>query len=187
MNKILAITPSESISDRKYATLIASNVLRLSEDNQEKKLILAKLGDWEPISFLSDTKKEYCMLASSSMIERLLHDRPTGEWRLFPLPASTDKQVKVGDFFHHILSTSSISQHLSSTNYVMLSNEITDSISSNWELSPQIRFVTSQLFAGAILVQNSKALLLNCVEVYIRFKSADAHYERRLEASIYQS
>ncbi|KAI7889074.1 uncharacterized protein EV154DRAFT_400215, partial [Mucor mucedo] len=49
------------------------------------------------------------------------------------------------------------------------------------------RYAVSQLFAGAILMERSSAILLNCVEPYGRLKSTDSHFERRLATSIHLS
>ncbi|OBZ84879.1 Transposable element Tc1 transposase, partial [Choanephora cucurbitarum] len=47
-------------------------------------------------------------------------------------------------------------------------------------------YAVSQLFAGAILIEQSYAILLNSVEPYGRLKSTDAHYERRLSQRVLQ-
>lgn len=64
---------------------------------------------------------------------------------------------------------------------------MTQSINKDWTFFPQLRYATSQIFAGAILVNQSAALLINCTESYGRSKTVDAHHERRVGAMMHKT
>lgn len=87
----------------------------------------------------------------------------------------------------HLISTSTFYKHISSREYVELSRPMTESINKDWLIFPQLRYAVSQLFAGAILVEQSSAILINCVEPYGRLKSTYAPYEGRTAAKIHLS
>ncbi|KAI7850002.1 hypothetical protein BDC45DRAFT_519179 [Circinella umbellata] len=91
------------------------------------------------------------------------------------------------DLFKHIVGVSPIYQSLADQQYVELSQEITNEINKDWAFFPQLRFATSQLFAGCILISGSTALLVNCVESYGRLKTVDSHHERRTTSGAHQS
>ncbi|KAI7859232.1 hypothetical protein BDC45DRAFT_432689, partial [Circinella umbellata] len=64
---------------------------------------------------------------------------------------------------------------------------VTQLINKDWAFFPQLRYATSQIFAGAILVNESGALLINCTEPYGRSKGVDAHFERRVATKLHNS
>lgn len=55
-----------------------------------------------------------------------------------------------------------------------------ESVNKDWAFFPQLRYAVSQLLAVAILVEQSSAILVNCIELYGRLKSTNTHYEQRL-------
>ncbi|KAI8988046.1 hypothetical protein BDF20DRAFT_832929 [Mycotypha africana] len=95
--------------------------------------------------------------------------------------------TNAGDLFKHIASTSPIYRHIADEQFGELSEQIVQEINKDWAFFPQLRFATSQMFAGYILLSGSTALMVNCVEPYGRLKSVDAHHERRTSSSIHQS
>lgn len=56
-------------------------------------------------------------------------------------------------------------------------------LNQDWIQYPQLRYCTSQLLAGAILVEGGTAIILNAIEPYARDTLLDAHHERRLFGS----
>ncbi|KAI8146845.1 hypothetical protein BJV82DRAFT_509449, partial [Fennellomyces sp. T-0311] len=50
-------------------------------------------------------------------------------------------------------------------------------------IHPQLRYCTSQLLAGAILVDGGTSIVINTVEPYSRDTLLDAHHERRLASA----
>lgn len=120
-----------------------------------------------------------------------MSDEPTGTWSLPTLENSVTEgsstSTNSDDLFKHIASTSPIYRHIADEEFVELSEQIVQEINKDWAFFPQLRFATSQMFAGCILLSGSTALLVNCVEPYGRLKSVDAHHERRTSSSIHQS
>ncbi|CAO3679520.1 unnamed protein product [Rhizopus stolonifer] len=114
------------VCDKKTSILLASSALSLPDSEQEKRILLANVGDWEPVMLSSLSGKTYHFLTSLENIQDVLVDQP-------------------------------------------------------------YRYAVSQLFAGAILIEQSSAILLNSVEPYGRLKSTDAHYERRIATAIHLS
>ncbi|KAG1079463.1 hypothetical protein G6F42_023754 [Rhizopus arrhizus] len=175
--------------DHDSAVLMASSALSLPKAEQEKKLMLAKVGDWKPISVITKTGKAYSVIASQDVIKELLSDQPSGEWKLPKPPINRETQTfdSPNDLLTHIMYSSPLKHHLSTAKYVELTKDLVKNINRDWTVFPQLRFATSKLFAGAILMDQASALLINAVEPYGRLKATDAHYERRLSVSHDQS
>lgn len=57
---------------------------------------------------------------------------------------------------------------------------MTDLLNRDWLQYPQMRYCTSQLLVGAILIEGSTAIVINALEPYSRDTLLDAHHERRL-------
>ncbi|GAN11303.1 hypothetical protein MAM1_0533c10862 [Mucor ambiguus] len=72
------------------------------------------------------------------------------------------------DLFKHTIGTSPTYGHIAD-----------QALGKGWTIFPQLRFATSQIFAGNILLSGSTALLVNSVESYGRLKTVDSHHERR--------
>jgi hypothetical protein len=64
--------------------------------------------------------------------------------------------------------------------YMEIDENISNTANIDWIGSPQARFAVSQLFAGFILLDGIKALLVNCVEPYGRKNDNDPHAEQYL-------
>lgn len=63
-------------------------------------------------------------------------------------------------------------------NYVEIDKTTLQLLNEDWVLKPQLRYSTTELLAGALLVENDQVLHLNCVEAYARLPTLDAHHER---------
>lgn len=62
--------------------LLASNAIDLPQTDQEKIIMLSKIGNWKSIAISLKNRKKYYMLASPNSIEDILADQPTGVWTL---------------------------------------------------------------------------------------------------------
>ncbi|GAB5586184.1 hypothetical protein Unana1_01084 [Umbelopsis nana] len=77
-----------------------------------------------------------------------------------------------------ILSTSPYSEKCADQTYVEVDSQTVRFLNEDWITKPQMRFACASMLSGMILMSNNKALLVNCIEVYGRTKSVDAHRER---------
>ncbi|ORE01789.1 hypothetical protein BCV72DRAFT_281822, partial [Rhizopus microsporus var. microsporus] len=141
----------------------------------------------EPIILTSVNGKSYHFLTSLENMQDILVDQPAGQWTL-PIKTETATRectnTNSNHLFQYFASTSPFCKHISSHKYIELSKSVTESVNKDWTLFPQFRYAVFQLFAGAILIEQSSAILINCVEPYGRLKSTDAHYERRLATTM---
>lgn len=62
--------------------LLASNALDFPQSDQEKIIMLSKIGNWKSIAVSLENGKKYYMLASPNLIEEILAEQPTGVWTL---------------------------------------------------------------------------------------------------------
>lgn len=123
-------------------------------------------------------------------MDNTLVDQPAGQWTLPKTKEIATEEctsTNINDLFHCIVTTSPFYKQISNQKYIELLKSMTETINRGWKLWPQLRFAVSQLFAEAILVEQSSAILINCIEPYGRLKSTDAHYERRLTSTMHQS
>ncbi|EIE76148.1 hypothetical protein RO3G_00852 [Rhizopus delemar RA 99-880] len=128
---------------------------------------------------------------TSDNISDVLSDEPIGTWSLPTMNKTVTEDSSIltnaDDLFKHIISTSPIYRHIADQQYVELSKQITQEINKDWAFFSQLRFATSQIFAGSILLSGSTALLIKCVESYGRLKTVDSRHERRTSLAAHQS
>lgn len=152
--------------------------------------MLAKIGDLKPIGLTGISGKSYHFLASPNSVGEVLTDKPPGIWAL-PAPneiiVQNSLSTGVGDLLNNIIHTSPIYNLLSDQKYMELTTRVTDLINRDWTFFPQLRYATSQIFAGVILVNKLAALLVNCTEPYGRSKTVDVHHEPRLGTTMHHS
>ncbi|KAG1089801.1 hypothetical protein G6F42_019879 [Rhizopus arrhizus] len=176
--------------DERISILLASSALSLPDSEQEKRILLASIGDWEAVMLSSLDGKTYHFLTSLENIQDVLVDQPVGQWtRPVKTKSATGECIATDGnvLLHHFITTSPFYKCISSHKYTELSKPICESINRDWLIFPQYRYAVSQLFAGAILIEQSSAILLNCVEPYGRLKSTDSHYERRIATAMHLS
>lgn len=173
---------SQKAVDKNTAILLAFGMSLGSTREKENSIMLAKIGNLEPISLVGGSGIIYHFLKSSDSISDVLNDQPSGSWTL-PVAdtvVQNSSPSSVDSLLDHIINTSPLNYHLCEQKYVELTMEVTQLINQDWTFFPQLRYATSQIFAGAILVNKTSALLLNSIESYGRSKSVDAHYERKI-------
>ncbi|KAI9470474.1 MAG: hypothetical protein EXX96DRAFT_643307 [Benjaminiella poitrasii] len=98
--------------------------------------------------------------------------------------------TKIGNIEPIILTCESGKNYHFLTSSENICEVLAEQPSGSWSLPaffPQTRFATAQIFAGSILVNESKVLLINCTEPYGRSKVVEAHHERRVAALIHNS
>lgn len=79
----LSIAVQESTCDFKTAVLSAFDALTQPSKDQEKKLLIAELGDLKPIAFIDHEGKEYNLLAASKVIDNLILSQKKEERPMF--------------------------------------------------------------------------------------------------------
>lgn len=164
--------------DWRTAILSASDALDLSEKEKEDKYMLTRIGEWAPISLIADNNTEFNMLAGPKMISRLISAQPVGRFvALTDHPTVPTIQME-SNLLLHILKHSSLKNKLINCKYLEIDADIINALNHDWMLVPQMRYVTSQLFAGSILVEKARCLMVLCIEPYGRLKSVEAHHER---------
>lgn len=94
MKECLSLSSTSSHCDNDISILNASDAINLSRSDQEKIIMLSKIGNWKPITILSENGKEYHMLTSPKTIEGILTDQPTGVWKL-PISNGTETQDSI--------------------------------------------------------------------------------------------
>ncbi|ORZ12371.1 hypothetical protein BCR42DRAFT_453705 [Absidia repens] len=77
------------------------------------------------------------------------------------------------------LCSGPFSKHFLGDSYVEINDEMADFLNTDWALYPQMRFATSRVLAGTLLLNESsgQALVVNTVEVYGRQRTIDSHRE----------
>jgi hypothetical protein len=82
------------------------------------------------------------------------------------------------DYLYHCLESSKYSGLLRHQGYEKINDSLLKVLNQDWKNKSHYRIASGQLLAGAILVDGRQILLINCIELYNRKPSMDAHYER---------
>lgn len=69
---------------------------------------------------------------------------------------------------------------LERTEFIEINDEAKELLNTCWWQCPVMRYACARALAGMIIVDKNQALLINCLEVYGRVPSLDAHHERYL-------
>lgn len=139
------------VCDKKTSILLASGALSLPDSEQEKRILLANVGNWEAVMLSSLNEKVYHFLTSLENIQDVLVDQPIGQWMLPITTKSVTGEciaTNRNHLLHHFITTSSLYKCISSHEYTELSKTIGESINRDWLIFPQYRYAVSQLFAG---------------------------------------
>lgn len=155
--------------DQRTSILLASIALSLPNSDQEKRILLASVGDWEPVMLSSLDGRSYYSLTSQENIQDVLVDQPVGQWTPpVKIKSATEERIATDGtvLLQHFITSSLFYKSIPIHNYKELSKPTCQSINRDW----QYRYAVSQLFAGAILIEQSSAILLNCVEPCGRLK-----------------
>lgn len=77
-----------------------------------------------------------------------------------------------------ILQNSPYNRQLSVDSFLQLNKSHIDILNTSWERRPYMKLVSAQLLAGSLIVTDTKAILVNCIEIYSRLPSLEAHTEK---------
>ncbi|KAG1504092.1 hypothetical protein G6F46_010341 [Rhizopus delemar] len=166
--------------DYESTILATCDALTETEETKVDKLSIARLGRWAPIT-LSAPARQYHFLASPTTASAIMEDPDAGMWYM-PLRVSPSHSFEAIDgdiLLQAALMKLKMGKHLLRNRYVEFTKEDGVLLNKDWLLYPEMRYVCSQLLAGAILDSNSQFLLVNTVEPYGRYALDDAHHERR--------
>ncbi|GAA5809341.1 hypothetical protein MFLAVUS_002749 [Mucor flavus] len=145
---------------------------------QEAKLMLAKLGLWTSVVFEHDNTPFIFLTSPDLASVSSYREQTTGVWyngsRDYVHSCSETVQVDCDHLIRQLKLTCHASKQLANTQHTEITDEITD-----WLEFPQQRYCNSQLLAGGILVEGSKAMLIDIIESYLRDSLLDAHHEKR--------
>ncbi|KAI9005449.1 hypothetical protein CLU79DRAFT_881916, partial [Phycomyces nitens] len=83
-----------------------------------------------------------------------------------------------------LFNKSKAGKHFDKNNYVEFDNNQRKILHKDWLLYPNMKYVTPQLLAGAILEDDSKYIIINTIEPYDRYILNDAHHERRFQPEL---
>lgn len=75
-------TAKSSLCDRNTSILLALSTLSQLSSEQEKRIMLTEIGDWEPITLSSSNEKSYHFHISLESIQDILVDQLAGQWTL---------------------------------------------------------------------------------------------------------
>lgn len=154
-------------------------------DNREKKRLLTVMNSFElqPIALINDVGVEYNALTHEKNVHAFKNDR----MKVYPLvpKQSTfegEETIKTAPIsLYSAISTAPpyLRQYIMNCTYIELTNDMTMFLNQDWSIHKSMRYACSRALAGSILLNGStgKALLVNCVEVYGRRRTLDAHRE----------
>lgn len=168
----------DSILTKEIAIISAAGFLGSDITEQQKSLLLIDLLKLEPIA-VKTPNKDYYLLGNNLSITELSVNQPSASFKIPPLHVSTAHSSTVHQsLLQHLITNSRISNILQNEVYMEIDENISNTANIDWIDSPQSRYAVSQLFAGCILLDGTKALLINYVESYGRKKDNDPHAEQ---------
>jgi hypothetical protein len=176
-------TAQNTLNDTKtltkpIATLAAAGGLEYTIQDQQRTLVLTEITNLTPIGLLSEPQTYY-LLGSPSQVQEIHEKQPKVIFSIPPEPSSLPNHH---DTDHTLLTflmrNSSMASLLKNETYHELNDLDLKKANSDWLTNQEARYAVSQMFAGCILLDGTKAILVNCVEPYGRKKSIDPHYER---------
>ncbi|CEI88302.1 hypothetical protein RMCBS344292_02693 [Rhizopus microsporus] len=133
-------------------------------NNREKKRLFAIMDthDLQHIVLINDDDSEYNALTHMKNLHAYKNDR----MKVYPLSA-----VSAGP--------SHLRQHVMNCTYIELTNDMTTFLNQDWSTHKSMRYDCNRILARSILLDGltGKALLVNCVEVFGRRRTLDAHRE----------
>jgi hypothetical protein len=138
-----------------------------------------------PIALVSGSH-EYNLLTCNAISNTLIERQVTGTWGRPDVVSKTQpcdcekRENKINHSVFHLQRTSRAQRYLRSRTFIGLTEAITDLLDEDWMLYPQLRYVTAMLFSGAIMMEDTSAILVNCVDPYGGTKATESHYERQL-------
>lgn len=174
---------SKNSNEYHDSVLEACDALSLLSSEQENKIMAARIAHVRPIVLTADDQ-QYHLLTASIHAEELISKQPANVTFSLPVePVIVEKPdystalISDDGLLEQLIRKSALKNTLLQRNFVEMDKGFADFLNNDWRFAPHMRYATPQLFAGAILVSDTSALLLNCVEAYGRTKSIDAFCE----------
>ncbi|KAI8140731.1 hypothetical protein BJV82DRAFT_519582, partial [Fennellomyces sp. T-0311] len=141
-------------------------------------------GNWCPVVYAGYGNESHALLSSSKGVSYLLA-KEDGLWKL-PMSTHLHASYSIPNEHHRIDYLKRFgpsSEYLKQNKYQELDEATVEMINADWILEPATPYIFAQVFVGAILINSTSALLVNCVEPYGRQRCYDAHFERQLPRS----
>ncbi|KAL1931091.1 hypothetical protein VTP01DRAFT_10228 [Rhizomucor pusillus] len=164
-------------SDRTFAT--ACDALSLLSSEQENKIMAARIAHVRPIVLTADDQ-QYHLLTASIHAEELISKQPANVTFSLPVePVIVEKPdystalISDDGLLEQLIRKSALKNTLLQRNFVEMDKGFADFLNNDWRFAPHMRYATPQLFAGAILVSDTSALLLNCPGINVTLLSSD--------------
>jgi hypothetical protein len=160
------------------ATLAAAGGLEYNMEDQQKTLILTDITNLTPNALLSEPRSYY-LLSNAADVQELHEQQPEVIFSIPPDPSNLPKDHEADHtLLTFLMNNSSMASLLKDENYTELNRNHLKKANCDWLTNPEARYTVSQMVAGCILLDGTKAIIINCVEPYGRKKSIDPHYER---------
>ncbi|KAI8083236.1 uncharacterized protein B0P05DRAFT_488814 [Gilbertella persicaria] len=160
------------------ATLAAAGGLEYTIQDQQKTLVLTEITNLTPIGLLSK-QQSYYLLGSPNQVQEIYEKQPKVIFSIPPDLSHPPKHHETNDvLLTFLMKNSSMASLLKNETYHELNDLHLKKADSDWPTNQEARYAVSQMFAGCILLDGTKAILINCVEPYGRKKRIDPHYER---------
>lgn len=178
IQQAINLSKESSVLSKEIATVAAAGFLDAEIAEQQKALLLTDLLNLQPIA-VETPNKNYYLLGDGCTITELSANQPSASFTVPQLKVpTTHSRVTQQSLLRHLIASSGISNILVNEVYVEMDENISNVANKDWVFSPQSKYAVSQLFAGCILLDGTKALLINCIESYGRKSGNDAHAER---------
>ncbi|KAI9595880.1 hypothetical protein BDF19DRAFT_413340 [Syncephalis fuscata] len=166
-----------------HATLSACGALKETPDAQRKTLRVVDALELKPIALTGPDGFEYNLLGDSSVVSRLVAYQPAVTFNA----AHSEKSKTVDDNIgcsssdlSHLIQHGPYNNCISINDFSELDAKLCYHLNKDWRFKKSMMYFCSQVLAGAILMEGTTAILVNCLEVYGRTPSVDAHHERFL-------
>lgn len=168
----------------KTSVLSAFDALQQSEKEQEEKLLIAELGDLEPVVYVDCKGKEHHLLAAPKVISRMMTLEVENQSSSIIFIPKKRKQADEDSQPHLPLCSlrnvilNSHCKALLASNYIELDVQTSLLLNSSWNLNPLAAKMCAHLLEEVVFLERNQCLLILTGEIYSRLPSLDAHYEK---------
>ncbi|KAG1322996.1 hypothetical protein G6F62_009919 [Rhizopus arrhizus] len=146
------------------ATLAAAGGLEYTIQDQQKTLVLTEITNLTPIGLLSK-QQSYYLLGSPSQVQEIHEKQPKVIFSIPPDPSHLPKHHETDDvLLTFLMKNSSMASLLKNETYHEMNDLHLKKANSDWLTNQEARYAVSQMLAGCILLDGTKAILINCVE-----------------------
>ncbi|CAO3591440.1 unnamed protein product [Absidia cylindrospora] len=158
-------------------------------DDKKKTLFIVDALQLKPFSIISELGTEHSALSHPTVIKNVTSSlstiRPIVPNKRPFYEADSRKNTCTHCITDHpieiesLLTTSPHRNILNTRSFVELSDDLCTLLNTDWEFYTNMKYVSAQLLAGAILLNrsNGQSIMINTVETYGRTKMVDVHRE----------